>query len=215
MEVTLTDVLALGWLVLLEGLLSVDNALVLAAMVSVLPVQKQRRALLYGIIGAYVFRVSAILFAVWLLKIWWFQLAGGLYLLFIAWQGLRQKEDKKRSPGQVNFWLVVAQVELMDAAFSIDSILAAVALSQKLWVVIAGGVMGILLMRIAASFFIRFLEKHPLFKKTAYVLVALIGLKLSAHPWWHMPEVPFFSLLAAICLGTYLLERRKTRQDRR
>src|SRR5258708_3156906 len=85
---TLADVptilLAIGTLVLLEGLLSGDNALVLAVMVRHLPKEKQKRALRYGIWGAFLFRLIAIVFASLLLQFWQLKVAGGLYLLYLA-----------------------------------------------------------------------------------------------------------------------------------
>src|SRR4051812_26943178 len=71
-------------LVVLEGLLSADNALVLAVMVRHLPKESQKRALRYGIIGAFAFRLIAVVFASALLHYWWIKVVGGLYLLYLA-----------------------------------------------------------------------------------------------------------------------------------
>ena len=205
-----SDGFVILWLVVLEGLLSVDNALVLAAMVSVLPENQRKKALLYGILGAYVFRILAILFAVALLKVWWLKVLGGLYLLYLGFSGLRGQEEKKSAVGASNqFWPVVLRVELMDLAFSIDSILAAVALTSKIWLVVLGGMLGILIMRLVAGIFIRFLEKHQLFKKTAYILILVIGAKLGISPWWHPQEWLFFGILLLVFLGTFVVEKIK------
>ena len=87
---------------------------------------------------------------------------------------------------------MVLQVELLDIAFSIDSILAGVALSEKIWVVITGGILGIVMMRLAARIFIKLINKYPALKKSAYILVAIIGTKLALSVWWHAPEWLFF-----------------------
>jgi YkoY family integral membrane protein len=183
----------------------VDNALVLATMVSALPKDQQKKALKYGIWGAFIFRIIAVLLAVWLIKLWWFKLLGGAYLLWVAYHGLKPLPHAeavvKKTPG---FWIMVAQVELMDIAFSVDSILAAVALSDNKYVVIMGGILGIIAMRYAAGVFIKLLERYPIFKKTAYVLLLVIGAKLVASVWWHPPHWLFFGALFAI-LGISLM----------
>lgn len=210
------NLLVIFWLVVLEGLLSVDNALVLALMVSVLPPEKRGRALKYGMWGAFIFRAIAVLLAVWLVKIWWIKIIGGAYLFYVAWKGLRDQHETAKSgkapmavPG---FWTVVVQVELMDIAFSVDSILAAVALSENTLIVIIGGILGIVAMRFAAQGFTKLIERLPILKKTAYVLVVLIGAKLVASAWWHPPNWLFFGLLFAILGGPLILEKFKSRQ---
>ena len=71
-------------LILIESLLSVDNAAVLATMVMDLPEHQRPRALKWGIVGAYVFRGLALLFASLLIKIWWLKVLGGFYLLYLC-----------------------------------------------------------------------------------------------------------------------------------
>jgi predicted tellurium resistance membrane protein TerC len=78
-------------LILIESLLSVDNAAVLATMVLDLPKEQRNKALRYGIIGAYVFRGICLLLASWLVKVWWLKPLGGLYLIYLAFQ-LFQKQ---------------------------------------------------------------------------------------------------------------------------
>ena len=186
------NLLIIFWLVVLEGLLSVDNALVLALMVSALPPEKRGQALKYGMWGAFIFRAIAVLLAVWLIKWWWIKIIGGAYLFYVAWKGLREDHGaakntsaRKVAPG---FWSVVIQVELMDIAFSVDSILAAVALSDKILIVIIGGILGIVAMRFAAQGFTKLIVRFVILKKTAYWLVVLIGAKLAGSVWWHPPN---------------------------
>src|SRR5688572_826629 len=85
MDVQAADLLTIALLVLLEGLLSADNALVLAILVLGLPRRQQRKALRYGILGAFAFRILATLLAVHLLTVAWVKLVGALYLLYLAW----------------------------------------------------------------------------------------------------------------------------------
>ena len=206
-------VLVVLWLVLLEALLSVDNALVLAMMVSALPSKQQKRALKYGIWGAFIFRAIAVLLAFILIKLWWFKILGGAYLLYVAYEGLRHEKNREAPKVKPNFWAVVAKVELMDIAFSVDSILAAVALSDNKLVVILGGILGIVAMRYTAGVFIKLLGKHPILKKTAYVLLVVIGVKLAVSIWWSPSHLLFFGILFGILAASLVIERCKRKRS--
>ena len=190
-----TILFTVGYLVILEGLLSGDNALVLAVMVRHLPKEKQKRALLYGIWGAILFRLIAVILAEFLLRFWQLKVVGGLYLIFLATRHFLGGDDATE-PGEREsfgrgFWGTVIAVEFADLAFSIDSILAAVALVEglppklqenhvlALSIIYVGGILGILMMRLVANLFIRILDRYPGLAAGAYVLVAWIGLKLT------------------------------------
>jgi YkoY family integral membrane protein len=230
------------YLVLLEGLLSADNALVLAVMVRHLPKPQQKRALRYGIWGAFIFRLIAVIFASILLRFWWLKVAGGLYLLFLAVRHFltgehRQTKGAVRRGG--GFWATVINVELADIAFSIDSILAAVALAEalpkeianqmiqpipflasfplKLMIVYIGGVLGIVAMRLVAGVFLVVLERFPGLVNGAYWLVAWIGVKLVEsglaqrfHAWIpEMPEEVFWGGMILIVILSLVYQPRK------
>ena len=198
----LTSVVAV--LVLLEGLLSADNALVLAVMVRHLPKEQQKRALRYGVIGAFGFRLIAVLFASILLRYWVVKAAGGVYLLWIASSHLLfgdDDESERKGRFGSSFWGTVIGVELTDIIFSVDSILAAIASAEgledqlgaivlftvpafgvvvdiKLLVIYIGGVLGIIAMRFIAGYFLILLDKFHGLAIGAYYLVGWIGLKL-------------------------------------
>ncbi len=189
------DLMAVGFLIFLEGILSIDNALVLALIVNHLPQHQHKRALMYGIGGAIVFRLIAISLASYLMQWIWVKFLGGGYLLYLAidyWWKKRKEGSGEEKPATRprGFWTTVLVVELTDIAFAIDSILTAVALTSKLWVVVTGGVIGLLMMRFAASIFIRLLEKFPRFEPTAYILVFIVGLKLVVDGF-HFPSINF------------------------
>jgi YkoY family integral membrane protein len=178
----LQDLIAVGFLVFMEGVLSIDNALVLAMMVRHLPEKERKRALTYGIYGAFGFRVLSLFLLNLLMKSAWIKIVGGGYLLYLAGKHFLTGDDQEEGVGTgaaKAFWGTVLTVELMDIAFSVDSILASVAVSPKLWVVATGGVLGIIMMRFAASLFVKLLEKFPGFETTAYVLITIIGGKLA------------------------------------
>ncbi len=196
MVITFDDLVAVGFLVFLEGILSIDNALVLALIVSTLPANQQKRALTYGIVGAVVFRIIAIGLAAYLMKWTWVKFVGGGYLLYLSlhywWTSRKEKEEEQggKDAKERNFWMTVLIVELTDIAFAIDSILTAVALTTKVWVVMTGGIIGLVMMRFAATLFIKLLDRFPRFEPTAYLLVFIIGMKLIIDGF-HFPSINF------------------------
>lgn len=251
-EVGWGDLGLVSLLVLLEGVLSIDNALVLGLLAKRLPKHQRPKALTYGLVGAFVFRFLAIAVASFLLKWTWVKLVGGGYLAYIAVKHLffeRHEEHEERlvagaegepllvhadtgqplRPGEeaaeikervpvplpaavepsatgrplAKFWPTVFVIELTDIAFAVDSILAAIALvgplppghaedavHPKLWVIITGGILGVILMRFAAVIFIRLLERFPRFETAAYLLVAVIGAKLLVDWGFNTKEHP-------------------------
>lgn len=197
----------------LEGILSVDNALVLAILVRTLPKEQQKRALTYGIVGAFAFRALALFFAVYLMSMWIFKLIGGGYLLYLAMKHMFFffKEDAHQSGPKTaaSFWKTVVLVELTDIAFSIDSITTAVAMSDKLLIVWIGGILGIICLRFAAGAFVRLLEKLPRLEDLAYQLIFFIGAKLSLEAF-HVEIEPgiFWMMMGIIALiGSSLVYR--------
>ena len=176
------DVLAIGTLAILEGILSVDNSLVLAILVRTLPKKQQKKALMYGIFGAFFFRFLALVFAAHLMRFLAFKIIGGGYLVYLAMKHMFffYKEDAHQARPKVaaSFWKTVVIVELTDIAFSIDSITTAVAMSSKLLVIWLAGIMGIIFLRFAAGVFIRLLETLPRLEDLAYQLIFFVGTKL-------------------------------------
>lgn len=243
-------------LILIESLLSIDNAAVLAAMVRKLPKDEQTKALRYGIIGAYVFRGLALIVAFWLVKLWWIKLVGGLYLLYLAGSYLAKHLFPIHSPTEASgdlyeatldvhttheidsveqgayqrlmnflgklglrlspFWRTVALVELMDLAFSIDNVVAATVYTQNMILICIGVFIGILAMRFVAGWFVKLLERFPALEHGAYIVIALLAVKLllssaCALGWMsgpfcraldaEMTDTIFSGSLAALLLG--------------
>jgi YkoY family integral membrane protein len=192
------DLKAAGFIILnllmIESLLSVDNAAVLATMVMDLPKEQRARALKYGILGAYVFRGLCLVFASFLIKFIWLKPLGGLYLLYLAAAFfLKRKKDEGQESG-VNkqerkiysktvhiigpFWSTIILVELMDLAFSIDNVFAAVAYTANIYLIIIGVFIGILAMRFVAQGFVKLMERFTFLEISAYVVIAILGFKL-------------------------------------
>ena len=198
----------IGTLIILEGLLSADNAIVLALLVKYLPKDQRKKALFYGIFGAYLFRILAIGLGVSLINIGWIKIVGGHYLLWIVIQNFIKKNDGEDEvqPKKMGFWRTVLTVELMDIAFSIDSVIAAFGVSNQEWVLFLGGVLGILMMRGVAQLFLTLIEKVPEFETTAFVLIGMIGVKMIVSAFgFHLDEFVFFGLLIAVFFGTFLV----------
>jgi YkoY family integral membrane protein len=187
LDIAATDLVTIGLLVVLEGLLSADNALVMAIMVLGLPRQDHHKALRYGLLGGFAFRAAATVLAVYLIQVGWVKVLGGLYLLYLTYShfwGREEGEDRRQAPkakgllGLSPFWGTVVRVELINLAFSIDSILVAVAMSPKLWVIIIGGILGILAMRLVAGQLIALVQRYPALVDGAFIIIAWVGLKL-------------------------------------
>jgi YkoY family integral membrane protein len=192
------DIVVVLFLIFLEGILSIDNALVLAMLARKLPKEQQRKALTYGLVGAVVFRLISLAMVTYLIQWRWVKFVGGGYLLYLSIKHFlfgEKHEDPSKPAKSQNFWRVVVAVELTDIAFAVDSILAAVALSNKFWVVFTGGVLGVIMMRFAATIFLKLLDKFPNFETTAYLLVFVIGVKVILEGL-SLPGIDFHSASA-------------------
>ncbi len=258
-----------GNLIIIESLLSVDNAAVLATMVLDLPQSQRSKALKYGIWGAYIFRGMAMVFAAFLLGFWWLKPLGGMYLLwlvvdqfkdkfgygekgsiifkilslsgiillikddgtineialwilrslaglFIAYliYSLAKLKEDKEDDGEINksnniiyqyfhnkigvFWSTVILVEIMDMAFSIDNVFAAVAFSKNIILVCIGVFIGILAMRFIAQWFVNLMEKYNFLETAAFVVIAILGIKLLLSIYEHFyPETSLSKFLSS------------------
>jgi tellurite resistance protein TerC len=202
-------------LIFLEGILSIDNAAVIGALVSPLPddqhvvwpkvlepigawlhplLGNQRMAALrVGLLGAYVGRGAMLFLTSFLIHNSWIKIVGAAYLIHLAFDNLKDmsgggsEEDEDVQPIKVrSFWSTVLTVELMDLIFSIDNVVAAVSLSDKIWVVMVGVGIGILTMRFAAGLFSYAVAREPILKQAAYVLVFNIGVELILAQVWHI-----------------------------
>ena len=195
-------------LIFLEGILSIDNATVLGALVITLPADqevpwppalkplgrwlhpilgRQRTAALrVGLLGAYAGQATMLILANYIIQNPWLKLVGAAYLVRLAFdalgahggEGAEEEGDVGQRLKNAAFWPTVLTVELMDLAFSLDNVVAAVSLSNKLWVVMIGVAIGVLTMRFAAGKFSYYIERNPVLKTAAYILVLNIGIEL-------------------------------------
>lgn len=223
-DVHVSDLITIGLLVALEGLLSADNAMVLAVLVLALPRSQQQKALRYGILGAFAFRAAATAGAAYMIQLLWVRLLGALYLLYLPYHHFfsHADADGRRAPkpaqpwlGLSAFWATVVRVELTDIVFAIDSILVAVAMSNKLWVIITGGILGIIAMRLVIGQLLALVRRYPALVDGAFVIIAWVGFKLLLEyfhglGWIHfeIPKWLSLGLIVVIFAVSYILARR-------
>ena len=207
---TIPALLTLTTVAFLDSLLSVDNALVLAVLVKHLPPEQQTRALTYGIFGAYIMRGLSLFLVSFAIHFWPIRLIGGGYLVYLGVSHLRSHEEDESGPRNrgAGFWMTVAQVELLDLIFSLDNILATVALSQETWVVIVGVCISILAIRFVAGIFLKLLDRFPVLRLTAYLIVVFIGLKLLVSLLgFELGEISTFGVILLLIAGSLAWER--------
>lgn len=203
-------------LIVIESLLSVDNAAVLATMVLDLPKHQRHKALRYGIIGAYVLRGACLLLAAWLVKIWWLKPLGGLYLLYLSFDYFKGKLSKSDGDGgdeEIDkskswvyrstigllgpLWATIVLVEIMDLAFSIDNVFAAVAFTNHVFLIYIGVFIGILAMRFVAQAFVKLMERFTFLETIAFIVIGVLGVKLTSSIYVHFyPEAGFSKVMS-------------------
>jgi YkoY family integral membrane protein len=220
-----SDFVTIALLVALEGLLSADNAMVLAVLVLGLPKAQQQKALRYGIVGAFVFRTIATLLAVFLIRLGWVKLVGAGYLLYLTYRhfgGGQSAEERRAAPparpafGLSAFWATVVKVELTDIVFAIDSILVAVAMSPKIWVVVTGGLLGIVAMRLVIGRLLALIERYPALVDGAFVIIGWVAIKLlleylhgEGFVHFEVPKILSLGLIVLIFVISFFYARRQ------
>lgn len=179
-------------LILIEGLLSVDNALAIAAMASHLEPKKRALAMNIGYAGAYGFRLVALFFAATIIKHDWVMLLGAFYLVwlmcahFVDQAGGTEEEGDAVNVHHRTFAGTITMISLMDLSLSVDNVVAAIALSPNdLWPVYVGVTIGIISLRLVAGVAVKMIEKYPVLEHTAFVLVGYVGLLLLSELWLH------------------------------
>jgi YkoY family integral membrane protein len=244
MELSL--LLEYGWvliiLIFLEGLLSADNALVLAIMSKHLPKEQQKKAINIGLLLAFIFRIGAIFIISYLFHVWQVQAIGAAYLIFISLKHLLKRDHGDKEKKGKSYRMTVAQIALADIAFAIDSILAAVALvialpdtpmgdiggmdGAKFIVILLGAIAGLIVIRFAAGYFVKVLTERPSLETAAMLIVGWVGVKLLMHTLAH-PSVHiishdfvegviwksiFWSVMLIIALGGWFLSKEKSEE---
>ncbi len=194
----------LGILILLEAVLSADNAIALAAIAQDLEDKKlQTQALNIGLVVAYVLRIGLLLTATWVQQLWQFELLGAAYLLWLVFKHFttkKGKEDGESSTRYNSLWQVIPVIALTDLAFSLDSVTTAIAVSNETWLVLTGATIGIIALRFMAGLFIKWLDEFVYLEDAGYITVALVGLRLFLKVVNDTLVPPEWAMIAAISL---------------
>jgi YkoY family integral membrane protein len=172
-------------LIVLEAVLSADNAIALAAIAQNLKDPKlQRQALNIGLVGAYVLRMSLILTATWVVQFWQFELIGAFYLLWLVFDHFTSSEEENLAEEStdgsdtVTLWQIVPTIAMTDLAFSLDSVTTAIAVAEDTWLIVVGGTIGIITLRFLAELFIRWLKEYVHLEDAGFITVGFVGLRL-------------------------------------
>lgn len=166
----------------LEAILSADNAIALAAITRGLKDPKlEQQALNIGLLIAYGLRITLILCSRWVMQFWQFEVLGGGYLLWLAYQHFtspKDEDDQHKDPEFANVWQAIPVIAVTDIAFSLDSVTTAIAISDQMWLVVAGGTIGVITLRFMAGLFIRWLDEYVHLADAGYATVTLVGMRL-------------------------------------
>ncbi|YAI82501.1 MAG: TerC family protein [cyanobacterium endosymbiont of Rhopalodia sterrenbergii] len=168
-------------IVILEAVLSADNAIALAAIAQGLPNLKSRKyALNLGLVFAYILRMALILTATWVINFWQFELLGALYLLWLAFNHFtfQQQEGHHHSLQSQSLWQAIPSIAITDLAFSLDSVTTAIAIADDIWLILLGGTVGVITLRFLAELFIHWLEEYTHLEDAGFITVGLVGVKL-------------------------------------
>lgn len=152
----------------------------------------------------------------WLIKFWWIKVLGAAYLAYLVIKQFWLKTPEEDIDGVKKdgwmirtfgvFWGTVISVELMDLAFSVDSILAAFAVSDKVWILLIGGMLGILMMRTVAKLFLVLIDKIPELETTAFILIGIIAIKMLLSVFHiEIGHLLFFSIIIAAFVITFFV----------
>ena len=192
-------------LILLESVLSADNAIALAAIArSIKDPESQRKALNIGLVGAYILRITLILAATWVIKYWQFELLGALYLLWLVvnyfFFSEDETDDENRTLGFKSLWQVIPTIAVTDLAFSLDSVTSAIAITEDTWLIIAGGTIGIIILRFLAGLFIRWLQEYTYLEDAGFITVGFVGLRLLLKVWLPDYLIPEWVTVAVVAI---------------
>jgi len=191
-------------LVVLEAVLSADNAIALAAIAkSVKDPKAQQQALDIGLVGAYVLRISLIFAATWVIKYWQFELLGAMYLLWLVFNYFYSSEedrDREKTLGTKSLWQIVPTIAITDLAFSLDSVTSAIAITEDTWLIVAGGTIGIVILRFLAGLFIRWLQEYTYLEDAGFITVGFVGIRLLLKVWLPDYLIPEWITIAVVAV---------------
>ncbi|MEL6496027.1 MAG: DUF475 domain-containing protein [Cyanobacteria bacterium J06623_7] len=191
-------------LVVLEAVLSADNAIALAAIAkSVKDPKAQQQALNIGLVGAYILRIALIFAATWVIRYWQFELLGAMYLLWLVFNyffASDDDEEEERTLGFESVWQIIPTIAITDLAFSLDSVTSAIAITEDTWLIVAGGTIGIVILRFLAGLFIRWLQEYTYLEDAGFITVGFVGLRLLLKVWLPDYLIPEWVTIAVVAV---------------
>ncbi|MCX8956468.1 TerC family protein [Erwinia psidii] len=203
-------------LIVLELVLGIDNLVFIAILAEKLPPSQRDRARITGLLLALMMRLLLLASISWLSSLTsplfiiighafsardLIMLSGGVFLLFKATMELNERlegkdEDENPQKSGAKFWAVVAQIVVLDAVFSLDSVITAVGMVDRLAVMMAAVIIAILLMLLASKPLTRFVNAHPTIVILCLSFLLMIGFSLVADGFGYL--IPKGYLYAAI-----------------
>ncbi|MGB5636327.1 MAG: DUF475 domain-containing protein [Waterburya sp.] len=191
-------------LVVLEAVLSADNAIALAAIAKSIKEPKlQRQALDIGLVGAYILRITLIFIATWVIQYWQFEFLGAIYLLWLVFNYFFSSDDQGDEQNSLDFksiWQVIPTIAITDLAFSLDSVTSAIAITEETWLIIAGGTIGIVILRFLAGLFIRWIQEYTYLEDAGFITVGFVGLRLLLKVWLPDYLIPEWVTIAVVAV---------------
>jgi YkoY family integral membrane protein len=209
------DTLVILSIICLEGLLSVDNALVNASLACKLPAKEQKKAIRFGIGAGAVLRLVALFCASLVIQYPAIKLLGAGYLVYLMvkhlWFDHKTDVAGKHHAVKAKLFDAVVSIALADIAFSLDNVVAAIGMSPKFSVVVIGVIAGIVTMMFATQLVVILIGRYPKLEKTAYVIVGYIGTSIFAEELFHIavPEMAKFTAIIGMVVGTIIYEELK------
>lgn len=182
-------------LIIIEGLLSVDNILAIATLAAQLPEKQKKIALRMGLAGAYIFRGFALFFVGFIMANLWVKFLGAFYLIHLMAEhfsnyAATHDDDPETNPTKARgFWPTVFAIQLMDLSLSVDNVVTAVAMSPDIRVVVIGVCLGLLTLWMFASLSLKLVEKYPILQHVAFLLIGYVGMillvEMGAESFFH------------------------------
>ncbi|NOT16924.1 MAG: hypothetical protein HOP20_02505 [Sulfuriferula sp.] len=219
--VDMTDMPTIISVIVLSSLLSLDNSLVVAAIADKLPRHQEQKAIIFGLSAGILFRLLALFVVGFIIKYPIIKIVGGLYLVYIAYKHFVVDNEEATHHAREALGAAIIAITLADIAFSVDNVVATVAMSPKLMVVLIGTVMGGIAMIFTTKLVLKLLKRYHLLEACAYAIVAFIGAvilleELPAFVGWdvaiHVPDMLKFAVVIGATVGTVVYEEMQHRK---
>ena len=226
--------IALLTLTVLEVVLGIDNVIFIAILAGKLPEEQRERARVVGLGAAMIMRVLLLLAIGWIMRLTeplfavlgrelsgrdLILLAGGLFLLAKATYEIHDKLEgshgERETRAVATFGAVIAQIMVLDIVFSLDSVITAVGMAERIGVMVAAVIIAVAVMMLAARSVSEFVERHPTVKMLALSFLLLIGMSLVAEGLGqHIPKGYIYFAMGFSVFVEMLNLRMKARSQR-